>query len=147
VRIVDLKPQTGAGIEAFVRWADIGPSIRKTFDRLYAPGAMKPGHGHNFILYTNETRGGGTLLIGVLDREPGGADPDVKAVHVPGGRVLATPHWGDYGSMPSTYKQMYDEMKERKLKRAPMSLEIYGDWYDDPSKVKTDLHIFLGVAI
>jgi effector-binding domain-containing protein len=147
MRIVDLKPQTGAGIETFIRWADIGPSIRRTFDRLYAPGALKDGHGHNFIFYQNETREGGTLLIGVLDREPGGADPDVKAVHVPGGRVLTAPHWGDYSSMPSTYNQMYDEMKARKLKRAPMSLEIYGDWDDDPSKVKTDLHLYLGVAI
>lgn len=147
MRIVDLKPQAGAGIEAFVRWADIGPSIRRTFDRLYAPDALTPGHGHNFILYQNETREGGTLTIGVLDREPGGGDPDVKAVHVPGGRVITAPHWGDYGSMSSTYTQIHDEMKVRKLKRAPMSLEIYGDWHDDPSKVKTDLHIYLAVAI
>lgn len=42
MRIVDLKPQAGAGIEAFVRWADIGPSIRRTFDRLYAPDAFGP---------------------------------------------------------------------------------------------------------
>lgn len=147
IHIIDLKPQTGAGIEAFVRWADVGPSIRRTFDRLYAPGAMTPGHGHNFILYQNETREGGTLLIGVLDREPGGGDPDVKAVHVPGGRVITAPHWGDYASMPSTYNRIHDEMKVRRLKRAPMSLEIYGDWHDDSSKVRTDLHIYLGVAI
>ena len=147
VRSIDLKPQNGAGIAAFVRWADIGSSIRRTFDRLYAPNALKPGHGHNFILYQNETREGATLLIGVLDREPGGFDPDVKAVHVPGGRVIAASHRGDYASMPATYGRIHDEIKVRRLRRAPMSLEIYGDWDDDPANVKTDLHIYLGVAI
>lgn len=147
VRIIDLDPQTGAGIEAFVRWADVGSAIRRTFDRLYAAGALKPGHGHNFILYQNETREGGTLTIGVLDREPGGGDPDVKIVHVPGGRVITAAHWGDYGSMPTTYSQIHDALQARKLRRAPMSLEIYGDWHDDVSKVRTDLHIYLGVAI
>lgn len=147
IRIVDLNPQTGAGIEAFVLWADVGSSIRRTFDRLYAPDAMAPGHGHNFILYQNESREGAKLLIGVLDRVPGGRDPDVKAVHVPGGRMITAPHWGDYASMPATYGRIHDEMKSRCLRRAPMSLEIYGDWDDDPAKVKTDLHIYLGVAI
>jgi effector-binding domain-containing protein len=147
VHIIDLKPHAGAGLEAFVRWADVGSAIRRTFDRLYGPGALNPGHGHNFILYQNETREGAMLLIGVLDRDPGGGDPDVKAVHVPGGRVITAPHWGDYASMPATYGRIHDEMKARKLRRAPMSLEIYGDWDDDPAKVKTDLHIYLGVAI
>ena len=91
MHIIDLKPHAGAGIEAFVRWADVGSAIRRAFDRLYGPGALNPGHGHNFILYQNETREGATLLIGVLDRDPGGGDPDVKAVHVPGGRVITAP--------------------------------------------------------
>lgn len=147
MRIVDLTPQTGAGIEAFVRWADIGPSIRRTFDRLYAPDALLPGHGHNFILYRNETREGAMLTIGVLGREPGGGDPDVKAVHIPGGRAITAPHWGDYASMPSTYNRIHDAIRAKGLKRAPVSLEIYGDWDDDPAKVKTDLHIYLATPI
>ena len=147
VRIIDLKPLNGAGIAAFVSWSDIGSSIRRTFDRLYAPNALKPGHGHNFILYQNETRDGATLLIGVLDRAPGGFDPDVKAVHVPGGRVIAASHRGDYASMPATYGRIHDEIKVRRLRRAPMSLEVYSDWDDDPAKVKTDLHVYLAVAI
>ena len=98
-QVIDLEPQSGAGIEVFARWPDVVPTIRKTFDRLYAPGAMAPGHGHNFILYSNETKEGGTLLVGVLDRQPGGADPDVKPAHVPGGRVITAPHCGDYGKM------------------------------------------------
>jgi effector-binding domain-containing protein len=147
VHIIDLKPQNGAGIEAIVRWADVGSSIRRTFDRLYAPDALKPGHGHNFILYQNETREGARLLIGVLDREAGSSDPDVKAVHVPGGRVITAPHWGSYASMPATYGRIHDDIKARGLRRAPMSLEVYGDWDADPAKMKTDLHIYLGMAI
>lgn len=146
-RIIDLAPQSGAGIEVFAKWPDLVPTIGKTFDRLYAPGVLVPGHGHNFVLYSNETKEGATLIIGVLDRRPGGADPDVKAVHVPGGRVITATHWGDYANMRSTYDVLHAEVKSKGLKRIWMSLEVYGDMYDDPAKVKTDLYLYLAVAI
>ena len=146
-RIIDLEPQTGAGIEVHARWPEIVPTIKATFDRLYAPGALAPGHGHNFILYSNETREGGTLLIGVLGRQPGGGDPDVKVAHIPGGRAIAAPHWGDYGKMRSTYDLLHAEVKAKNLKRIWMSLEVYGDWNEDPAKVRTDLYLYLAVAI
>ncbi len=145
--IVDLEPQHGAGIEIYAKWPDVAPTIRKTFDRLYAAGALVPGHGHNFILYFNETKEGGTLLVGVLDRQPGGADPDVKVAHIPGGRVITAPHLGDYARMRDTYDVLHAEVKAKGLRRAPMSLEVYGDWSNDPAKVRTDLYLYLGVAI
>jgi effector-binding domain-containing protein len=145
--IIDLSPQSGAGIEVFSKWPDVVPTIQKAFNRLYAPGALTPGHGHNFILYSNETKEGGTLTIGVLDRQPGGGDPDVKPAHIPGGRVITAPHWGDYANMKSTYDVLHAEVKAKALKRIWMSLEIYGDMYDDPAKVRTDLYLYLAVAI
>lgn len=147
LHIIDLEPKHGAGIEVFVQWSDLAPTIRRTFDRLYKPDAMAPGRGQNFILYTNETQEGGTLLVGVLDRRPGGADPDVRAVHVPGGRVITAPHFGDYGGMRETYDLLHAEVKAKALRRAPISLEIYGDWSNDPAKVRTDLYLYLGLAI
>lgn len=146
-RIIDLAPMTGAGIQVYAKWPDVAPTIRATFDRLYKPGSLVPGHGHNFILYSNETKEGGTLLIGVLDREPGGNDPDVKAVHIPGGRTITAAHKGDYGRMRETYDLLHAEVKAKALRRIWMSLEVYGDWSDDPAKVKTDLYLYLAVAI
>ena len=145
--IIDLAPMTGAGIEVYAKWPDVAPTIRATFDRLYKPGALVPGHGHNFILYSNETNEGGTLLIGVLDRQPGGADPDVKAAHVPGGRVITAAHMGDYGRMRETYDVLHAEVKAKALRRIWMSLEVYGDWSDEPAKVKTDLYLYLAVSM
>lgn len=145
--IIDLEPKAGAAIEVYSKWPDLVPTIRQTFDRIYQPGALAPGHGHNFILYTNETKEGGTLLVGVLDRQPGAADPDVKVAHIPGGRVITATHWGDYGNMRSTYDVLHAEVKAKGLKRIWTSLEIYGDWNNDPSKVRTDLYLYIGVAI
>ncbi len=145
--IIDLEPKTGAGIEVCAKWPDVVSTIRATFDRLYKPGALVPGHGHNFIQYSNETKEGGTLLIGVLDRQPGGADPDVKAAHIPGGRVITATHWGDYAKMRDTYDVLHAEVKAKALCRIWMSLEVYGDWSDDPAKVRTDLYLYLAVAI
>jgi len=145
--IIDLEPQSGAGIEVPVRWADLSKTIRPLFDRIYRSGALKPGHGHNFVLYANETKEGATMTAGVLDRQPGGADPDVKVVHIPGGRVITATHWGDYANMRSTYDILHAEVKAKALRRIWMSLEVYGDMHDDPAKVRTDLYLYLGVAI
>lgn len=147
VHIIDLAPQSGAGIEVDVKWADLVPAIGRTFDRLYKPGALVPGHGHNFILYADETNEGARATIGVLGRQPGGADPDVKAVHIPGGRAITATHWGDYAKMRGTYDVLHAEVKARSLKRIWMSLELYGDMYDDPAKVRTDIYLYLAMAI
>ena len=145
--IIDMAPMSGAGIEVYTKWSALAATIRSTFDRLYKPGALTSGHGHNFILYSDETKEGVRLLVGVLDREPGGADPDVKSAHVPGGRVITAPHWGDYGKMRETYDVLHAEVAARSLRRIGMSLEVYGDWSDDPAKVRTDLSLYLAVAI
>lgn len=145
--IIDMAPMSGAGIEVYSTWPDLVATIRATFDRLYKSGALAPGNGHNFILYTDETKEGVRLLVGVLDREPGGADPDVKSAHIPGGRVITAPHWGDYGKMRETYDVLHAEVAARRLRRIGMSLEVYGDWSDDPAKVRTDLSLYLAVAI
>jgi effector-binding domain-containing protein len=146
-RILDLEPLSGAGIEVFALRADLKQAIKKTFDRLYAPGALQPGHGHNFILYSSWTREGVTLLVGVLDRQPGGADADLKPAHIPGGRVITALHFGDYGQMGPVYDALYSAVKAKGLKQINRSLEIYGDWSDDPAKVRTDIYIYIGAAM
>jgi effector-binding domain-containing protein len=147
VHVIDLQPQHGAGIEVPVRWVDLSKTIRPLFDRLYKPGALVPGHGHNFILYRDETKEGCSMTVGILDRQPAGADPDVKAVHIPGGRVITGTHWGDYGAMRSTYDAINAELAAKSLKRIWQSMEIYGDWYDDLTKVRTDIYLYLAVQI
>lgn len=146
-QIIDLAPMYGAGIEVYSKWSDLAPTIKAAFDRLYKPGALAPGHGHNFILYSNETNVGGMLTVGVLDRQPGGADPDVKAAHIPGGRVITTAHMGDYALMRGTYDLLHAEVKAKGLRRIWRSLELYGDWSEDPAKVKTDIYLYLAVSI
>jgi len=144
---IDFAPQAGAGIDVTCARSQLIPTIRQTFDRIYEPGALAPGHGHNFILYHGGLASEITMTIGVLERAPGGADADVKAAHAPGGRVITATHWGDYGQMKTTYDALHAEVKARGLKLTPLSLEIYGDWSDDPAKVRTDIYLYLAVGI
>lgn len=147
IHIIDLAPLSGAGIEVTCPRSQLIPAIQQTFDRLYKPDALTPGHGHNFILYHAWSPSDLRMTIGVLDRSPGGADPDVKDAHVPGGRTITATHWGDYGQMKATYDLMHAEVKAKGLKLTPLSLEIYGDWSEDSSKVRTDIYLFLAVGI
>lgn len=147
IHVIDLQPQHGVGIEAPVRWVDLAQTIRPMFDRLYKPGVLAPGHGHNFIFYRDETDDGAMMTVGILDRQSAGADPDVKPVQIPGGRVITGVHWGDYANMRSTYDAIRAEAKAKGLKRIWNALEIYGDWFDDISKVRTDIYLYLAVGI
>lgn len=147
IHIIDLEPRVGAGIEVVTPRTQLVAAIRQSFDRIYKPGALAPGHGHNFILYHSGTPAELRMTVGVLDRAPGGGDPDVKVAHVPGGRVLTATHWGDYGQMRTTYDVLHAEVAARNLKQIWKSLEVYGDWNDDPAKVRTDLYLYLAVGI
>jgi hypothetical protein len=49
--------------------------------------------------------------------------------------------------MKTTYDALHAEVKAKGLKLTPLSLEIYGDWSDDPAKVRTDLYLYLAVGI
>ena len=71
----------------------------------------------------------------------------MKTAHIPGGSVITATHWGDYANMRATYDVLHAEVKAKDLTRIWTSLEIYGDMYDDPSKVRTDLYLYLAVAI
>jgi len=146
-QIIDLAPQSGAGIEVVVSRAQLGPSLQQAFDRIHQPGALAPGHGHNFILYHEGTPDEIRMTVGVLDRVPGGADAEVKPVHSPGGRVITAAHRGDYSQMKVTYGGLYADAKARGLKLTPLSMEVYGDWSEDPAKVRTDLYLYLAVGI
>ena len=145
--IIDLAPQSGAGIEVVTPRTQLQAVIRQSFDRIYRPGVLAPGHGHNFILYHSGTPAELRMTVGVLDRVPGGGDSDVKAAHVPGGRVITATHWGNYGQMKTTYDALHADVEARGLKLAPPSLEVYGDWHEDASKVRTDLYLYLAVGI
>lgn len=147
VHVIDLEPQHGVGIEVPARWADLAKTIRPLFDRLYKPGVLAPGHGHNFILYRDETKEGCMMTVGILDRQSAGADPDVKPIQIPGGRVITATHWGDYSTMRATTDAIGVELKAKNLQRIWTSLEVYGDWFDDVSKVRTDIYLYLAVQI
>jgi hypothetical protein len=49
--------------------------------------------------------------------------------------------------MKSTYDVLYAEAKAKGLKLTPLSMEVYGDWNEDPTKVRTDLYLYLAVGI
>lgn len=61
--------------------------------------------------------------------------------------MITATHWGDYAKMRGSYDVLHAEVKAKALRRIWMSLEVYGDWSNDPAKVKTDLYLYLAVAI
>jgi effector-binding domain-containing protein len=148
VTLVEIEPRVGAGIEVRTGWQSIPQTVRATFDRLYAPGAVdRSVHGHNFIVYKDGDRDGVTMVVAIENALPGGADRDIKGVTMPAGRAATAAHFGDYGAMRPTYAAIESWMLAQGLKRTSVSMELYGDWGPDPAKVRTDLFIYIDQRI
>jgi effector-binding domain-containing protein len=73
-----------------------------------------------------------------MKKETGG----ILSTTTPAGRVARTIHAGAYAGLPRAHAVVLEWCRERDLKLAGRSWEVYGDWYDDPAKLQTEvLHL------
>ena len=94
------------------------------------------GPGRHVAVYLD---GAINLEVGV---EVGGAfvpSDSVVASATPAGTVATATHVGDYSKLGNAHEAIRAFGKERGLKFAGPSWEIYGHWNDDPQLVTTDV--------
>jgi effector-binding domain-containing protein len=61
----------------------------------------------------------------------------------PGGAVATTVHIGPYNQMKSAHVAIHEWVRENGRHIAGPSWEVYGDWSDDPAKLRTDIYYLL----
>ncbi len=84
-----------------------------------------------------------SFVAGVLVEDYGGLPAPLEAVDTPSGLCAHLEHWGDYGLLPAAHRSVRDWCRGNGRGLSGTSLEIYGHWNDDPSKVKTDIYYLL----
>jgi effector-binding domain-containing protein len=78
----------------------------------------------------------------VLPFRPG----EIQPVSTPAGEVATTAHFGDYAQMAPAYDALEQWWTGSGRRPAGVSWEVYGDWDDDPAKVRTDIYFLLRPA-
>jgi effector-binding domain-containing protein len=127
-------------------WSRLGGQLLPLLDRVYA--AVKAGAitqaGHNVFVYRDPTPDLVTVEIGVEVGSPFEAVDGVGYSTTPSGAVVSTVHVGDYSRLGGAYDALVAWCDQRRLARAGVWWEVYGDWHEDPSLVETEVFHLLG---
>jgi effector-binding domain-containing protein len=137
-----------AGVTARASHAELGTAIMAGLDKVYgvlraeAPGPL----GCNVVLYGPGWGGRMDLRIGVRLDAPYAGNGVVKGYEIPGGDVAHVVYFGDYARMHPAHEAAQKAALESGRGLTGASWEVYGDWSDDPAKLRTDIYYQLGEA-
>src|SRR5260370_4836821 len=95
--------------------------------------------GHNVVIY----RGNPAALavdVGVEVFAGFTGHGEIKPVSTPSGEVATTAHFGEYSEMAPAYAALEQWWNGNGRRPAGVSWEVYGDWEDDPAKLRTDIY-------
>jgi effector-binding domain-containing protein len=143
--IVTVAPVLLALTQAELLRSEIPARIRGMFDITYSwlRSADVRQAGHNYALYDKCTKHSLRVRVGF---PVSGPFHDTESIHCiefsPGPAAHAT-HIGPYVNLHVTYRLLAEWCLQEHLPLSGESWEIYGDWNDDPSKLKTDLYLAL----
>jgi effector-binding domain-containing protein len=146
IRRIEALPRTLAAVRATINLSELSTAIRPLFDEVWSflhENGIQPT-GHNAIYYAStEMTPAGEMRFdaycGVEVHEKLPAHDRIGAVETPAGVVATAVHWGAYEGIPAVYDELRNWCAANRLEPTGASWEIYGDWTDDPSKLRTDV--------
>lgn len=146
VQLLTLAPRPLAAVSRSVAPGAVGREFRAALDLVWAHLRATPGlrgDGHNVFLYHHD--GGPSLRVDfgveVLRAfEPAG---EVRCVWTPGGEAATAVHRGPYEGLGATHDAVRAWCKEQGREVGSHSLEVYGDWHEDPARLETTVHYLL----
>jgi len=105
---------------------------------IYAPaagsGSDRPGNDSDMLL---------DCWFGVEVHEVIPPSHTVVQMATAGGLVVSTVHWGDYARLSGAYDALKSWCQATGRSATSTSWEVYGDWFDDWSRVRTDVFFLL----
>jgi hypothetical protein len=146
VRIARLEPRILAAVRRTVAPRDVPTAFRPALDLVWAflrqgrNKGLRPD-GHNVFLYHHVERpeGGMPTDFGVEVTRRFEPEGEVQCVETPAGEAAVTVHVGPYGGIPQAHAALHAWCAANGRQIGAHSLEIYGDWSDDPSKLETTI--------
>jgi effector-binding domain-containing protein len=94
--------------------------------------------GHNVAVY-RDMADGGSIEVGVQVTRPFEGSDVVVCSATPGGTVASTIHYGPYSELGPAHEAVMNWCRQHGHETVMPFWEIYGDWEDDPTKLRTDV--------
>ena len=138
---VEAEPM--AAVSARANFAGLSRAIPSGLDKVYAvlrAGQVEP-LGCNVVFYLPfDDKADFDLRIGVRLATPFAATDEVKLFETPAGLVAHVVYFGDYGHMKPAHDAIHQWVSAQGHKLTGASWEVYGDWSDDPTQLRTDIY-------
>ena len=148
VMVREVTPRTIASVRARVAIGGVAAVFRQHLDRVYAAG--KAGvvslDGQNVFVY-HQVPGVPDHLdvdFGVGATRAFDMAAGISCTTVPGGRVVTTTHWGDYGRLRPAHNAVQDWIRQHAVRFTGTSWEVYGHWPTGPEAPRTDIFYLIG---
>ena len=146
VTVQRLAPRILAAVRRRVAIKDIGTAFKPALDSVWAFLRRHPGlrtDGHNVFLYHHESPAIMPVDFGVEVVRPFVAEDDVECVSTPAGEAAVVVHRGPYTKIAAAHQALQEWCASNGRTIGANSLEIYGDWSDDPEKLETTVQYLL----
>jgi effector-binding domain-containing protein len=123
----------------------ISQEIGRLLEPVWALISEHPGlrtDGHNVAVYWDEA-GEGSIEVGVQVVKTFEAADAVVNSATPRGIVATTAHFGPYSELGLAHQAVRAWCKTKGYELAGPFWEVYGDWSEDPTKLRTDVFYLL----
>ena len=141
ISIVEAHPRLLAAVRVRILLARWPREFRKSLDKVYE--AVRAGQvkqdGHNVMVYRPREDGLTDIECGVDVAAKFEEIGEVVNSETPGGPAVTIAHIGPYDQLGASHRAMVDWCRHNGHRLRGVCWEIYGDWDEDPAKLRTDL--------
>jgi len=137
-----------AAVRRKVPFGQVATFARPALDQVWTFLRAQPGlrtDGHNVFLYHHVEQPdlGMPIDFGVEVTRRFEPEGEVRCVATPAGEAATVVHRGPYSGLPQAHAALRAWCKANARKIGAYSLEIYGDWSDDPRNLVTTVQYLL----
>jgi len=148
VKIERLRPRLLAAVRRTAAPPEIPTVFKPALDLVWAFLAKHKGlrtDGHNVFLYHHVDRPaeGMPIDFGVEVTRRFEPEGEVRCVETPEGEAAVIEHRGAYRGLAKAHAAVHTWCAGQGRKIGAYSLEVYGDWSNDPSKLETTVQYLL----
>ena len=146
VKVQTLSPRILAAVRRRVAIKDISTAFKPALDNVWAFLGKHPGlrtDGHNIFVYHHESPAIMPVDFGVEVVRPFAGEGDVACVTTPAGEAAVVVHRGPYTKLGAAHQALHQWCAANRRIIGAHSLEIYGDWSDDPERLETTIQYLL----
>jgi effector-binding domain-containing protein len=146
VTLETLRPRLLAAVRRRVAIGRVGVEVRPALDIVWAFLRTQPGlrtDGHNVLLYLHDSPAVMTVDFGVEVTRKFPDAGDVTCVSTPVGEAAVVIHRGPYEQLHAAHEALHAWCARHNRVVGDHSIEVYGDWSDDPARLETTVQYLL----